>query len=335
MPSRPRRVRLEDVAAQAKVSTATASLVLREKPGPSDTTRIAVTDAARTLGYRANRTASLLASRRNRLLGVMMDVSNPFHAELLGDLHAAADEGGYDVVVSPLTRMRDEQRAVETLIDSRVEALLLMGPTLSDTALSALAVEQPVVVIGRRVSAAGVDVVRAADDIGVALAVQHLVELGHCAIAFVDGPRGAIAMLRRKGYRAAMKRLVGPDASWVVSGGDTEDAGSAAISALLPSDRRPTALVVFNDRAALGVLDRLRRDGVDVPRQMSVVGYDDSPIARLATVDLTTVSQAPEAMAVAAVKAAIEHLEDGIVAPVDVVLDPHLVVRATTSAPFG
>lgn len=333
MPSRPRRVRLEDVAAHAKVSTATASLVLRGRPGPSEATRVAVLDAARALGYRANRSASLLASHRSRLLGVTMDVSNPFHAELLGDLHAAADEAGYDIVVSPLTRRRDERRAVETLIDSRVEALLLMGPTLSDTALSALAVEQPVVVIGRRVSASGVDVVRAADDLGVALAVGHLVELGHCAIAFVDGPRGAIARLRRKGYLSAMRRLVGADASWVVPGGDTEDAGSAAISALLPPNRRPTALMVFNDRAALGVLDRLRREGVDVPRQMSVVGYDDSPIARLATVDLTTVSQAPEAMAVAAVKAAIEHLEDGRTEPVDVVLDPHLVVRATTAAP--
>ncbi|EWT02171.1 LacI family transcriptional regulator [Intrasporangium oryzae NRRL B-24470] len=335
MPSRPSRPRLEDVASRAGVSTASVSLVLRGQPGPSASTRESVLDAARELGYRPDRTASLLARRRTKLLGVTMDVSSAFHAELLEDIQAAADERGYDIVISPLTRTRDERRAVESLLDFRCEALLLLGPTLTDPELAALAMDHHVVAIGRRAAAAGVDVVRAADDAGVALAVAHLVDLGHRSIAFVDGPRGPISALRRRGYRSAVRRLVGGDAVLVVPGGSTEDAGGDAARRVLSTEtgERPTALVAFNDRAALGVLDRLRREGVEVPGGMSVVGYDDSPIARLATVDLTSVSQAPEAMAVAAVQAATERLDSGRTQAVDVVLDPHLVVRGTTGPP--
>ncbi|CAN7562457.1 LacI family DNA-binding transcriptional regulator [Terrabacter sp. LjRoot27] len=354
MPSRPARPRLEDVASRAGVSTASASLVLRGRPGPGAATREAVLDAARELGYRADRTASLLARRRTQLLGVTMDVRSTFHAELLEDLQAAADERGYDIVVSPLTRTRDERRAVESLLDFRCEALLLLGPRLPDAELAALAEEHHVVAIGRRAQAAGVDVVRAADDVGVGLAVEHLVGLGHRDIAFVDGPRGPIATLRRQGYRSAMKRLGLADSVHVVDGGGDEESGTRAAATILapqpskgrkpgPADgreatrdrvRMPSALVAFNDRAALGLLDRLRREGVDVPRDVSVVGYDDSLIARLATVDLTSVSQIHEAMATAAVEAATQRLDDGRTESVELVLEPQLVVRGTT-APRG
>lgn len=331
MPSPPVRPRLEDVAARAGVSTASASLVLRGKPGPGARTRQAVLEAAHELGYRPDRTASLLARRRTQLLGVTMDVSSPFHAELLEDVHAAADRRGYDVVVSPVTRAHGEGRAIETLLDFRCEALLLLGTTLPEVELATIAEQHAVVAVGRRLAASGVDVVRAADDLGVGLAVEHLVGLGHKAIAFVDGPRGPIATLRRQGYRQAVRRLLGPDAVQVVAGGDTEEDGADAARGLAPAP--PTAVVAFNDRCALGVLDQLRRDGLRVPEQVSVVGYDDSPLARLGTVDLTTVSQSPQAMAEAAVAAAVERLEGSRTEHVDVVLEPHLVVRGTTAPP--
>ncbi len=94
-------------------------------------TREAVLSAAREIGYRPDAAASLLARRRTQLLGVTMEVSNPFHAELLEEIQAAADARGYDVVVSPLTRTRDERRAVESLLDFRCEGLLLLGPSMT------------------------------------------------------------------------------------------------------------------------------------------------------------------------------------------------------------
>ena len=108
-----RRPRLDDVAAAAGVSPATVSLVLRGVAGPSATTRERVLGAASQLGYRPDRAASLLASRRSRLIGVVMEIANPFHAQLVEDVQEAAERRGYDLVLSAVTRRHDERRAVE------------------------------------------------------------------------------------------------------------------------------------------------------------------------------------------------------------------------------
>ena len=220
-----RRPRLADVAARAGVSPGLVSLVLRNQPGPSEPTRARVLAAARELGYRADRTASLLARRRSRHLGVLLDVRNTFHAELVAHIDAAATNLGYDLVLSALTPARDERRAAELLLDFRCEALILLGPDHQVGWLAALGEEWPVIVVGRRMQSAAVDVVRAADDEGVAQAVGHLIGLGHRDIAFVDGGQGAIAADRRRGYRQSMRRL-GPAArTRIIPGDHTEEAG--------------------------------------------------------------------------------------------------------------
>lgn len=332
-PRRVARPRLDDVAVLAGVSTATVSLVLRDRPGPSRDTRERVLTAAEALGYRADQSASLLARRRTHLLGVSMSLTNPFHAELVEDIHLAAFGRGYDVVVSPLTGVRDERQTALRLVDQRCEALILLGPSLTRRELETLAGHTPVVVVGRRLTAQGVAVVRAADDRGVAAAVRHLTDLGHRRVGYVDGPRGAIATLRREGFRRAMRQVVGEVDLVVVSGGDTELAG---MEASLPHGAgAPTAYVCFNDRCALGVVDQLRGVGLDVPRDVSVVGFDDSPVARLRTVSLTTVSQSPVTMAAAAVDAAVDLVDGGAHGSrPDVVLEPPLVVR-TSSGPVS
>ncbi len=330
----PRRPRLEDVAAEAGVSTATVSLVLRGVPGPSTATRERVLEVTARLGYRPDRAASALASRRSRSIGVVFDVSNAFHAELVQDIHEAAERHRFDVVLSTTTRHRDLTRATETLLDSRCEGLLLVGPSGTDQHLSALGRQLPLVVVGRPVNSGDVDVVRAADDKGVELEVDHLVGLGHRRIAYVDGGRGAIAGLRRRGYRAAMRRHGLLDQIQVVAGGQTETAGAEAAAAILPETSRPTGVLAFNDRCALGFIDKLVRAGVDVPEQMSVVGYDDSPVARLAHVDLTTVSQNPAELSEHAILALAERLDRGRTKDTEVVVVPRLVVRGTGGPPL-
>ena len=328
-----RRPRLADVAARAGVSAGLVSLVLRNQPGPGAKTRARVLDAARELGYRPDRTASLLARRRSRHLGVMMDVQNSFHAELVTDLDAAATRLGYDLVLSTVTPARDERRAAEVLLDFRCEALILLGPEDQADVLNALGRELPVVVIGRRIPGGPVDVVRAADDQGLAQAVSHLAGLGHREIAFVDGGRGTIAADRRRGYRQAMRRHGLAGQLHIIPGDHTEEAGIRAAAILGGADRPPTAVIASNDRCAVGLLDAFARRGVPVPGSRSVVGYDDSMLARLAHVDLTTVSQDARGQAGQAVALAVERLETGRTAPREVVLTPRLVVRSTTAAP--
>jgi DNA-binding LacI/PurR family transcriptional regulator len=328
-----RRPRLEDVAAAVGVSPATVSLVLRGVAGPSAATRERVLEAAARLGYRPDRTASLLASRRSRLIGVVMEIANPFHAQLVEDVQEAAEHHGYDLVLSAVTRGRDERRAVETLLDSRCEALVLLGPHAPAEQLADLDRQLPVVAVGRPVPSATVDVVRAADDEGVVLAVDHLAGLGHRRITYVDGGRGAIPTLRRRGYQQAMRAHGLGDRLQVIRGGNTEESGAAAAQVLLGTDPVPTAVLTFNDRAAIGLLDALVRAGVDVPGAVSLVGYDDSPLSRLAHVDLTTVSQNTPELTEHAVTAVIERLEAGRTDHREVVVSPQLVVRGTTGPP--
>jgi len=327
-----RRPRLADVAAHVGLSPASVSLVLRGQPGPSQETRARVLEAARVLGYRADRTASLLARRRSGLFGLLVDVHSAFHAELVEHVHTAAERAGYDVVLSTTTRTRPEARAVETLLDFRCEALVLLGPEASAAALEELDRTVPVVVVGRRVRPVLVDVVRSADDRGVALAVDHLVALGHTDIAFVDGGRGTIAADRRRGYREAMRRHGLADRVRVVPGDHTESGGARAARQLVEQGRSAsTAVLTSNDRAALGLMDVLIRSGVRVPQDVSVVGYDDSSLAQLAHVDLTSVNQDAQQQAEGAVQAAMERVEGQRAQARELVLEPRLVVRGTSA----
>lgn len=315
------------------MSPATVSLVLRNVAGPSAATRERVLEAAARLGYRPDRAASLLASRRSRLVGVVMDIANPFHAQVVADVQDAAERRGYDLVLSAVTRSRDERRAVETLLDSRCEALVLIGTQAPADQLAELDRQVPVVALGRPVPSAGVDVIRAADDEGVALAVEHLVELGHRHITYVDGGRGTIPALRRRGYQRAMRAHGLDDRIQVIRGGGTEESGARAAQAVVGTTASPTAMLTFNDRAAMGLLDALIRAGVDVPATVSVVGYDDSPFSRLAHVDLTTVSQNTPELTEHAMAAVVERLDGGRTGHREVVVRPELKVRGTTGPP--
>lgn len=330
------RARLVDVASQAGVSPATASLVLRGQPGPSQATRAAVAEAAQALGYRADRAASLLASRRSHLVGVVLDVRNTFHAELAVALEEAAQRAGLELVLATLTPSRAEAAAVATLIDNRCEGLVLLGASLSGRALGALTDAVPTVVVGR----AGVGEVvgvRVDDGRGMAVAVDHLAGLGHRRIAHLQGPSGVIGAARTRGFLTAMRRAGLADGATVVQGGDDEAAGLAAVAALLAVQPPVTAVVAYNDRSAMGLREGLARHGIRVPDDLSLVGYDDSPLARLATLDLTSVSQDPVALAEAAIGVLAARLAQADTpaspaAVADVVITPRLVIRTSTAA---
>lgn len=329
---------MEDVAARAGVSRALVSIVFRDAPGASASSRERVLAAAAQLGFRPDRRARLLGRTRTRLLGVVFGVQHPFHGDLVEAVYAAAEPAGYDVALSAVAPSRDETRAVEALLDYRCEALLLLAPTMPARRLADLAGRLPVVVVARGVRAAGVDVVRTDDTAGGRLAVQHLVDLGHRDLVHVDGAAAAGAAERRRGYRAAMRRAGLADSARLVRGGLTEDDGASAVAALLATAASaagpglPTALTVFNDRCAVGVLEALRAAGTAVPEQVSVVGYDDDRLARLSHVNLTTVRQDVEALAVAAVERALAHL-DGDDEDAEIVVLPTLVRRGTTGPP--
>lgn len=327
------RPTMQDIAEKVGVSKALVSLVIRRAPGPSEETRARVLAAADELGYRVNRTAALMTARRSHLIGVMTDIRSSFHAEMVEDIVEAADRAGYEVVLGAVTATHGESRVMDTLLDFRCEGLILLGPESGSAALASIGERLPTVVVGRRISAASLDVVRAADTKGIGSVVDHLVGLGHQRVVHVTGGSGSIAVDRRNGYLRAMRRHGLDEHVALIDGDFTENAGVDAAKALLTAPRLPTAVICANDRSAVGVLDALRRSGIDVPGEVSISGYDDSFLAQLGHVDLTSVSQAPREQANRAVEAVVERLDDGRTKPVASVLMPQLVVRGTTSEP--
>lgn len=330
MPTNRDRPTMQDVADRIGVSKALVSLVFRNAQGPSAETRQRVLAAADELGYQVNRAAALMTAKRTHLIGVVANIRSPFHTELVEDIVAEADVNGYEVVLGAVTPTHPEPAVLETLLSFRCEALILLGPELGETKLADLAERVPVVVVGRRTSCPTVDVVRTADGRGIGKVVDHLVTLGHRSISHLGGGSGTIPADRKAGYVRAMKRHGLTDEIDVIDGDLTENAGIAAAQRLLERARRPTAVVAANDQSAIGLLDQLLRAGIEVPRDISVAGYDDSVLARLAHIDMTTVSQEPRQQAESAVKAVVGRLDNGRTERLDVLLEPRLVVRRTT-----
>ncbi|WLW57607.1 LacI family DNA-binding transcriptional regulator [Streptomyces sp. YU58] len=330
-----KRPTLADLATRAGVSTALASIVMRGAKGASAATRERVLEAAREIGYRPDARARLLRSHRSHLLGVQFGLQHPFHADLVEGIYATAEPAGYQIALSAVTAERGEQRAVETLLDDRCEALILLGPQAPASRLTELAGQLPVVSVARhlRPPVPGLEVVRTADDKGARQAVDHLVALGHRAIAHIDGGKAPGAADRRRGYRTAMSRHGLTEHIRVVPGGLTEAEGAEAAQVLAASRPRPTAVLAFNDRCATGVLDVFLRSGIPVPGAISVVGFDDSHLARLAHIDLTTVGQDIPRLAHLAVDRAIARLDGRDTGTGEQVVAPHLVVRGTTAPP--
>lgn len=321
------RIGLADVASRAGVSLATASLVLRRRPGPSEETSRRVRDAASELGYRVDLAASRLAGKRSHALGLVLDVTHPFHAELTMLLDAAADDRGLQLVLSPMGR-RGEDEAVESLLDHRCDGVILLGSALSAKRLRTLDERSPVVVLGRAV--AGVDSVLADDAAGLRMAVDHLVDTGRRSLAFADGPAGPIARARRDGFRAAAAEA--GVAAEVIPAGDDEASGLAAANRLAANGI--DAAIGYNDRVAAGLREGLVRRGKAVPKDVALVGIDDSPLARMSTIDLTSVSQSPEVMAEHCLRRLVSRLEDPMIeAGEHTVIEPRLAVRTSSGGP--
>ncbi len=328
MPGRPT---MTDVAERAGVSRALVSIVFRDVPGASVETRERVRTAAAELGYAPDRRARALSRRRTQVLGVAFALGHEFHADLVAALYRAATPYDHELALSGTTTRREEAEAVADLLALRCDALLLLGSALSEAALAELAAVVPTVVLARATGSARVDAVRTDDVAGAALAAAHLLDLGHTALVHVDGGTAAGAEERRRGFGATVAPDGGPVD--VVGGGLTEDDGAAAAERLLVREVLPTGLVVFNDQSATGVMDVLSQAGRSWPADVSVVGYDDSPVARTRWARLTTVRQDVDVLAGLAVRRAVERVEDPDLPGREDLVAPSLVVRGSTGPP--
>ncbi|WIY02531.1 LacI family DNA-binding transcriptional regulator [Amycolatopsis mongoliensis] len=328
------RPTMEDVAARAGVSRALVSLVMRNSPKVSDARRTAVLRAAEELGYQPHVMARSLASRTSTVLGVMVnDLRNAFFADVVEGLDAAAQAAGFDLVLNTGGRSpAREGNALRSLLSFRPAGVILLSPVVPASAIEAAARQCPVVLVSRTSRASGVDTVNDDGEAGSALAVDHLAGLGHRRIAHLDGGGAAGAAQRRRGFQAAMRRH-GLEPI-VVRSEHTDTGGEKSVRELLATYSRaelPTGLVAGNDFNAVGAISALEEAGLRVPEDVSVVGYDNTSLAALRHLSLTTVDQPRTEMGRLAFEALIERVRGERTEPVRHLLHPSLVVRATTA----
>jgi len=324
-----------DVAEEAGVSKSLVSLVMRGSGSVSPSSRMAVLEAAKKLGYRPNAAARTMVRQRSHVIGVMVsNLHNPFFADVIDGIDMAVTEAGYRAILTTGNREPERERlATATLLEMRVDGLILVSPVVRRECAIEASQSVPTVVVGKATRTATVDSVTNDDRRGARMVVDHLVELGHRRIAHIDGGVGAGARPRQTGYARSMERHGLESEIRSVKGGFTEEGGSIGMRSLLLGGTRPTAVFVANDLAANGALEVLDAEGLAVPGDISVVGYDNIALAANHRLGLTTVDQPRHDMGRMAAGLILRKIGRGHVPASHVVLPPKLVVRESTGPP--
>ena len=326
-----------DVADRAGVSKSLVSLVMREPDRVSDASREAVLEAAEELGYRPNAVARSLVQRRTKVIGVILsDLHNPFFADVADGIEEAAFQNGYRAMLSSgFLDPKRERGAIDTMLELRVDGLIMLGSMMKVAKIEKVAVSLPVTLLGRHTRSKIVDSVGVDDSAGAQEAVDHLVAQGHRDIVHIEAGTAAGAPRRRSGYEKAMMRHGLADHIRLVRGDFTEGGGAIAMTEILESGNFPTAVFAPNDFAALGAMEAIDAAGLDIPGDISLVGYDNLALAALPRIGLTTIGQPRADLGREAVHLVLERLDEQRESARHVVVPPNLVVRATTGPPRG
>jgi LacI family repressor for deo operon, udp, cdd, tsx, nupC, and nupG len=334
------RARLADIAQQAGVSEATVSRVLNDRPGVSAETRQLVLTALDVLGYER---PERLRKRSAGLVGLVVpELNNPIFPLFAQVIESSLAQLGYTPVLctqSPGGVPEDEY--VEMLLDRQVAGIVFVSGLHADTTaepdryLRLLERPLPIVLVNGFTAEVPAPFVSCDDRAAAEMAVAHLASLGHTRIGLITGPERFVPVRRKlAGYRSAMRGLGVPEPDLAdlvaVSPLFGVEGGHAAAIRLI--DRGVTSIVCASDLMALGAIRAARSRGLSVPADISVVGYDDSPLIAFTDPPLTTLRQPVSAMSVAAVRALVDEI-DGQGAPhSEYVFRPELVVRESTGA---
>jgi DNA-binding LacI/PurR family transcriptional regulator len=338
-----KRVTIKDVAAQAGVTYQTVSKVINGRAQVMPETEARILAASQALGYKPNHSARSLRAQRSQMIGYSWvptgrNQTNHILDMFLSSMVEEAEAAGYHLLPFPYREGDDQVRAYRELIDSgRVDGFVLSSVNYRDPRIQFLLEYQfPFVAFGRSEAEVTFPYVDVNGELGLRLATEHLLQLGHRRIAALAWPEDSrVGNERLEGYYAAMRgagALVDP--AWVGRGEGTFEFGLATTTAwlALPKPSRPTAVVALNDTMAIGAMHAAQNRGALPGRQFSVVGFDDSPMAEYLWPPLTSVSQPIHLAGRKCVEMLVGLLTGQALPERRVLLQPELIVRQSSGA---
>ncbi len=331
---------IQDVARFANVSTATVSRALSNPGRVSEGTRARVSEAIRATGYTLNQAARSLRQRSSRtILVALPDIRNTFFSTILDAIEREATHRGYGMLVANLFLAQEPaQRLQDYMLSNRADGLLLLDGSLDVAMLQSLVAAPhsvPLVVACEEIPNSGFHMVLTDNLQASERATRHLIDLGHKRIGHLLGPeRNIVARERLAGFTRAITQAGLPlRPSWQWRGNFEMESGFAAASQFMSLEERPTAVFAANDESAIGFLSGLRQHGVECPRDISLVGFDDLAVAAHYAPPLTTMRQPRELLGRMAAEALIDILEDVEQqrGRLRIVLNSDLIVRESTA----
>jgi DNA-binding LacI/PurR family transcriptional regulator len=324
---------VKDVAQLAGVSTATVSRVLSDIGGVRSELARRVRGAARKLGYQPNSAARNLRVRSTRALGMVFpDIENPFYASVIAGAEEVLQNAGYSLLLANYGEdPAREHTQLTSLRAERVAGILFAASCKPSVDYqSVLDAGIALVAVSRIPDGLNVDFVTVSNQEGARHAIEHLLRLGHRRIAFIDGAVSlSTTRERRAGYEQALRNAGLPVPQELIMYADFfhQAGGYEAVSKLLNTPKKPTAILVVSNNMALGVLQALQEREIDVPRDVAVVGFGDTPSAALLRPPLTVIAQPAREIGAAGARLLLERLQHPDRPRRSIVLDTQLIVR--------
>ena len=329
-----RRPTIHDVASAAGVSVATVSKAVNGRYGVAEETVARVMLVVKELGYASSIVASSMRSRRTGVIGVLVADFEPFSAEILKGVGAELRGSAWDLLAYAGSRQAEvtgwERRSLQRLSGTLIDGAIMVTPTVVSAST-----EIPLVAIDPHTGRADLPTVEADSFGGARQATRHLIELGHTRIGFIGGrPDLRSAALRDAGYRRALSDAgLAFDPRLVREGNYEQQSSREPARSLLRSSPRPTAVFAANDLSGIAILEAASELGLDVPGDLSVIGFDDIPEAARASPPLTTIHQPMQSLGATAARLVVALLAGETPDSTHILMPTRLVLRATTAPP--
>lgn len=330
-----RSVTIKEVASQLGVSASTISRALARPELLSTETRERVLEAVDRLGYQPNLVARALRLQETRLIYVVIPTLSPFFLEVFRGVERGARETGYAALVGHTGRnVQREQLFLDQVASHRGDGVILVTSSDPAALLARRKRMPPVVAALEEIEGLAAPAVRVDHRKGAVDATNHLLALGHRRVAYIGGPEGqVIAGHRREGFHLAMNQAgLDPDGYPYLAVDYAVELGEQAMESLLTLHPPPTAVFAGNDEIAIGAIRAIKRVGLQVGRDISVIGFDDQRLASLYEPPLTTIRVPTEELGYRAILMMVDQLQ-GRSTEEDIVLPTSLVIRSTTGAP--